>query len=61
MKQEPTESATGAGRNLWPSGRRGRQKCPKTIDVVEALPLGATGKILKRELRDRYAADSTGV
>ncbi|KSZ56375.1 fatty-acid--CoA ligase [Rhodococcus pyridinivorans KG-16] len=30
-------------------------KCPKTIDVVQSLPLGATGKILKRELREQYA------
>ncbi|NMD60563.1 hypothetical protein HHU13_09945 [Nocardia globerula] len=31
-------------------------KCPKSIDVVAELPLGATGKILKRELRAQYAA-----
>lgn len=30
-------------------------KCPKTIEVVTALPVGATGKILKRELREQYA------
>ncbi|MGU3586774.1 long-chain-fatty-acid--CoA ligase [Rhodococcus sp. C26F] len=30
-------------------------KCPKTIDIVQSLPLGATGKILKRELREQYA------
>lgn len=30
-------------------------KCPKSIDVVAELPLGATGKILKRELRAQYA------
>ena len=29
-------------------------KCPKTIDVVEALPRNPTGKILKRELRKPY-------
>ncbi|WP_270486645.1 hypothetical protein RND64_22190 [Gordonia sp. w5E2] len=30
-------------------------KCPKSIDIANALPLGATGKILKRELRNQYA------
>jgi long-chain acyl-CoA synthetase len=30
-------------------------KCPKTIEIVSTLPLGATGKILKRELRAQYA------
>lgn len=30
-------------------------KCPKSIDITNALPLGATGKILKRELRNQYA------
>jgi acyl-CoA synthetase (AMP-forming)/AMP-acid ligase II len=31
-------------------------KCPQSIDVVEALPRTATGKILKRELRAPYWA-----
>ena len=29
-------------------------KCPRTVDFVDALPLSSTGKVLKRELRDRY-------
>ncbi|MCZ4499018.1 MAG: long-chain-fatty-acid--CoA ligase [Marmoricola sp.] len=29
-------------------------KCPKSVDVVEALPRNPTGKILKRELRAPY-------
>jgi acyl-CoA synthetase (AMP-forming)/AMP-acid ligase II len=31
-------------------------KCPRGIDFVDALPLSAAGKVLKRELRDRYTA-----
>jgi fatty-acyl-CoA synthase len=27
---------------------------PKRIDFVDELPRGATGKVLKRELRERY-------
>jgi acyl-CoA synthetase (AMP-forming)/AMP-acid ligase II len=33
--------------------RVGAFKVPKTIDVWDSLPRGATGKILKREIRDR--------
>src|SRR5439155_1269572 len=32
-------------------------KKPKSVDFVEALPKSAYGKVLKRELRDRYWAD----
>ncbi len=35
--------------------RMARYKLPETIDIVEQLPKGATGKILKRELRDAAA------
>jgi acyl-CoA synthetase (AMP-forming)/AMP-acid ligase II len=31
-------------------------KCPRSVDVVETLPRNATGKILKRELREPYWA-----
>ncbi|MGN6783086.1 MAG: long-chain-fatty-acid--CoA ligase [Marmoricola sp.] len=31
-----------------------RFKCPRGVDVVEALPRNPTGKILKRELRKEY-------
>ena len=29
-------------------------KCPKTVDVIEAMPRNASGKLLKRELRAPY-------
>ena len=29
-------------------------KLPRSIDFVDALPRTASGKVLKRELRDRY-------
>src|SRR3546814_7314797 len=31
-------------------------KCPRSVDFVDALPISSTGKVLKRELRERYAA-----
>jgi acyl-CoA synthetase (AMP-forming)/AMP-acid ligase II len=29
-------------------------KTPRSMDIVEALPLSAAGKVLKRELRKPY-------
>ncbi len=34
--------------------RLAHYKCPKSVDVVEALPRNPTGKVLKRELRAPY-------
>jgi acyl-CoA synthetase (AMP-forming)/AMP-acid ligase II len=34
--------------------RLARYKCPTSIDVVDALPRNASGKVLKRELRASY-------
>jgi len=33
-------------------------KCPTSVDFVEALPRNPSGKVLKRELRDKYWADT---
>lgn len=38
----------------WCRERIAGFKCPKTIDVVPALPRNATGKVLKKELRKPY-------
>jgi acyl-CoA synthetase (AMP-forming)/AMP-acid ligase II len=32
-------------------------KAPRHIQVVDALPMNASGKVLKFELRERAAAD----
>ena len=32
-------------------------KVPKTVDVIEAMPRNASGKILRRELRAPYWKD----
>lgn len=34
--------------------RLGSVKAPKSVDFVDALPRSSIGKVLKRELRDRY-------
>jgi acyl-CoA synthetase (AMP-forming)/AMP-acid ligase II len=38
----------------WCRDRLAHFKCPRSVDVVAALPRNATGKILKRELRRPY-------
>lgn len=35
-------------------GRLAHFKCPTSIDFVDELPRNATGKVLKRDLRERY-------
>jgi acyl-CoA synthetase (AMP-forming)/AMP-acid ligase II len=36
--------------------RIARYKAPRTVEVVDELPLSAVGKILKRTLREQYRA-----
>jgi acyl-CoA synthetase (AMP-forming)/AMP-acid ligase II len=33
-------------------------KCPRSIEVVDALPVSGAGKVLKRMLRQRYEANA---
>ncbi len=40
----------------WLSERIANYKVPRRIEVVEALPLNASGKVLKYELRERAAS-----
>ncbi len=40
-------------------GRLAHFKCPGSVEFVEALPKTATGKILKKNLRNKYWADQT--
>ena len=40
------------------AGRLAKFKMPRTIDVVEALPRQANGKLVKRTLKDPYWADA---
>jgi HIP---CoA ligase len=45
----------GAELIAWARERLANYKVPRRVDVVDALPLNASGKVLKRELRVRYA------
>jgi acyl-CoA synthetase (AMP-forming)/AMP-acid ligase II len=40
----------------WCRGRMANFKVPRRVEIVTALPLNASGKVLKRELRERLAA-----
>ena len=45
----------------WTRERLAHFKCPRSVELVDELPRNATGKILKRDLRDRHveaAADA---
>ena len=39
------------------SSHLARYKVPKRVDFLDVLPLSGMGKILKRELRQRFAGD----
>ena len=50
----PGAVATEAELRAHCSGRLARFKVPRAVDLVPSLPKGGTGKILKREVRERY-------
>ncbi|AOS63334.1 long-chain-fatty-acid--CoA ligase [Actinoalloteichus hymeniacidonis] len=56
---DPADPPSAAEIIGWASERIGRHKYPRLVELVDALPLGPSGKVLKRELRRRYA-DSDG-
>lgn len=52
----PGSAVDAADLTAFCRGRLAGFKCPKTVDVVEALPRTLTGKVLRRELRKPYWA-----
>jgi long-chain acyl-CoA synthetase len=52
----PGESATAEEIIAFARSRIAAFKAPKSVDFVAALPRNASGKILRREIRDRYWA-----
>jgi acyl-CoA synthetase (AMP-forming)/AMP-acid ligase II len=51
----PGSSATPEEIITWCRDELAHFKCPKTAEFADALPRTTTGKVLKRELRDRLA------
>src|SRR5690606_33354359 len=60
----PKDGAGGAPAEAdltqWVKERLAPFKVPKTVRFVEDLPRNASGKILKRELRDRFSGSVRG-
>jgi len=46
-------NVTGEELSSFCKDRLARYKIPKSVDFLEALPMNATGKVLKTELRAR--------
>ncbi len=56
----PTEDAPGGFEDdlvTWARERLANYKVPRSVRSVESFPLNASGKVLKRELREQYAKD----
>ncbi len=55
---QPGSDPDELGRSIlsWSRGTMANYKVPRGIVLVDALPVNASGKVLKRELRDRHAA-----
>ncbi len=55
---QPGPDPDELGRSIlsWSRGTMANYKVPRGIVLVDALPVNASGKVLKRELRDRHAA-----
>jgi long-chain acyl-CoA synthetase len=52
----PGVAADPASIVAWMRERIAHYKCPKSVDVVDAIPRNPSGKILKRVLREPYWA-----
>jgi len=50
----PGETLTADEVIEWTDGKIGKFKMPKAVTFTDALPRSATGKILKRELREQF-------
>jgi long-chain acyl-CoA synthetase len=44
----------------WSQERLGKHKYPRRVERIDALPLGRSGKVLKRELRRRFTDFNRG-
>ena len=53
---KPGKQATPADIIAWARERIAGFKTPKSVDFIDALPRNASGKILRRELREPYWA-----
>lgn len=52
--------ATAADIKTWAKGHMANYKAPATVEIIEALPVNAGGKVMKFELRDLAVATLAG-
>lgn len=57
---DPAQASEAMAADLigWCRERLSHYKCPRTVDFEDELPRHATGKLYKRQLRDRYWAST---
>jgi acyl-CoA synthetase (AMP-forming)/AMP-acid ligase II len=55
----PGAATTGDDIVAWSRDRMANYKVPRAVEVVDELPLNATGKVVKDELRARVAGRGT--
>lgn len=55
---KPNQSATEEELLKFMTERLAKYKVPKSVSFMEALPISAAGKILKRELREQWVVNS---
>ena len=53
---KPGETATGEDLIAFMYEHLARFKVPRSVEIIDALPLSGMGKILKRELRERFTS-----
>ena len=54
-------SLGGSDLITWSRGQMANFKVPRVVEIVDELPLNATGKVLKEVLRERAAQDRPGM
>jgi acyl-CoA synthetase (AMP-forming)/AMP-acid ligase II len=53
----PGVAATGAEIIAWCRDQMANYKVPRTVEIIDELPMNATGKVVKSDLRARIGAD----
>jgi acyl-CoA synthetase (AMP-forming)/AMP-acid ligase II len=56
----PGAAATPPAIIEWCRGEMANYKVPRFVEIVDALPLNATGKVLKYELREQGTKIASG-
>ena len=56
VELKPGRTETGEQIRAWANERLGKTQRLSALEIMETLPRSAIGKVLKRELREQYAA-----